>query len=148
MYVSKQLDTCADVISCELRDCVVFMIRNTDLVIGAMYIPPYNSEYYDDIYFKNLELLLDHFSSKHLIIIGDLNSRVGILNNSVTAHKYMSNSDTAVNINDKILLNLFKAYPNFVIINGLTDAKNILIQNLHSIVEVFVLMLTSPYQMK
>ena len=77
VYKNKILEGEVDLIPADFRDCVLFKINNSDLVIDGMYIPPNNSLYYNEIYFKNLQLILDYFREKHLIIIGDLNSRIG-----------------------------------------------------------------------
>ena len=121
VYKNKQLDAELDVISVYFRDCVVFKIRYTDLVIATMYIPPHNSEYYDNIYFKNFELLIEYFNNKHLIITGDLNSHVGILDETTTRFNYISNPDTNVNLNGKNLLGICSADFNFVMRNGFSN---------------------------
>ena len=68
-----------------------------------MYIFPNNSLYYNEIYFKNLQLILDYFRGKHLIIIGDLNSRIGNLDGKF-GFKYIPNSNTTINVNGKVLI--------------------------------------------
>ena len=68
VFKNKHIDVEIDIISIDFRDCVIFEIRDTDIVIAAMYIPPRNSEFFDDIYFNNLELLCQHFNNRHLAI--------------------------------------------------------------------------------
>ena len=49
--------------------------------------------YYDDIYFKNIELLISYFNDSHLVIAGDLNSRVGTLNDFNSDFRHVGNPD-------------------------------------------------------
>ena len=49
IYKKKSLQVQLDVICSEFRDCVVVRIRNTDMVLAGMYIPPENSPFYSDI---------------------------------------------------------------------------------------------------
>ena len=79
IYKKKSTQIQIDIICNEFRDCVVVQIRNTNMVLACMYIPPENSKYYDDIYFDNLQMLLNHFNDRYLLIAGDLNSRFGNL---------------------------------------------------------------------
>ena len=74
-------------------------------------------------YFKNFELLLEYFNNnnKHLIITGDLNSRVGILDEITTRFNYIANPDTNVNLNGKNLLGICSADFNFVMRNGFSN---------------------------
>ena len=58
-----------EVLCDSLRDCVVFEIKHSNLVIAAQYIPPSNSIYFDDIYMDNLNLIHDKYGSKNLIMI-------------------------------------------------------------------------------
>ena len=40
-----------DALDMDFRDCVVVYFRDCDVVMAAIYIPPSNSIYFDDIYF-------------------------------------------------------------------------------------------------
>ena len=42
-----------------LRDCVICRILDTNIIIIGLYIPPINSEYFTDTYFKNLDLIYE-----------------------------------------------------------------------------------------
>ena len=64
VYKNIKFEKKLEIITCNLRDCVV--VQTGDVTIAAMYIPPSNSEYYDEIYTKNLELIYNEFSTKHL----------------------------------------------------------------------------------
>ena len=43
----------------KLRDCVLVHMKNTDIIIAAVYIPPSDSIYFNDIYFNNLQLMIN-----------------------------------------------------------------------------------------
>ena len=103
-----------DILSLAFRDCVVFKIRYSDVVFAAMYIPPRNSVYYDEVYFKKCELLMDHYENRHLIITGDLNSRIGTVANS----NYMTNPDPTINPNGKKLREILERNQNVIVLNG------------------------------
>ena len=112
-----------DIVSDAFRDDrVIAQIRNTDLVIGAVYIPPVNSAYDDDdIYFENLKLIRDHFKSSHLIIAGDFNCRVSSLYNVKPGYNYLFNLDTTKNSNGTHLLEVCNDKPDVFILDGLTN---------------------------
>ena len=57
--------------------CVVFQIQQSNLVIAAQYIPPSNSIYYDEIYMKDFNLNHGKYKLRKLVIVGDLNARIG-----------------------------------------------------------------------
>ena len=103
IYKKKSLQIQLDVICSEFRDCVVVRIRNTDMVIAGMYIPPENSHFYNDIYFDNLQMLMNHFHDRQLLIMGDLNSRVGDTKNSEKDLNYHKNPDIAINKHGRTL---------------------------------------------
>ena len=121
VYQNNNFHFHIDIISNYFRDCVVFKIRFTDLVVAAMYIPPRNSEYYDDIYFKNCELIMDYFANSHLIITGDLNSRVGSLNVVDTIYKHVDNPDVTINTSGNTLREIYIGASDFVMLNGYYD---------------------------
>ena len=113
IYRNKTKDVQIDVISDDFRDSVIFNIRHTELFIAAVYIPPSTSEYFDDISFSNLELILDYFKSSQLLIIGDLNTRIGTI-----AGKYTRNPDQIINEHGKALLRVCEGNDNISIVNG------------------------------
>ena len=114
-----QSDFEIDVICNDLRDCIIMKIRNTELIIAAPYITPHNSLYYDDIYFRNLELIFRKFQLYHLIVTGDMNARVGRpeYNNQFFTHAM--NPDPEINVNGGKLLDLLERWDKMVILNGL-----------------------------
>ena len=81
-----------------------------------MYIPLYDSIYFDDIYFSNLRLLIEHFPLHHIIICGDVIHRIPII-------KHVINPDQVLNINGKKLINVLKDNKNLVIANGLISSQ-------------------------
>ena len=135
MYKNKHLDAELDVISGDFKDCILFQIRHPDLLVAAVYIPPRNSEYFDEIYFKNLQLMLEYFSCCHLIITGDLNSRIGTLICTNTSYTYLPNPDEIVNMNGKILSEICD---NIVVMNGFTNNAKPLIRGIRFIEEMSV----------
>ena len=40
-----------------LKDCVICGVPNSDFILAGIYIPPYNSIYFDDMYFTNLDII-------------------------------------------------------------------------------------------
>ena len=63
-----------------LRDFVICIVKNSDIIIAAGNIPPSNSKYFDDIYFTNSEIIYNKFKSCYLKIMGDINWRIGTPN--------------------------------------------------------------------
>ena len=80
-----------------LRDCVIFQVKNSNMVIAAQYIPPSNSVYYNEIYMENLKLLHNKYKSKKFLLLGDLNARIGDISYENPTIMHCKNSDTAVN---------------------------------------------------
>ena len=99
--------------------CLLFFCRiiNTDVLLVAMYIPPSNSAYFDERYFENLDLIFKTFRSYQLIILGDLNSRIGTPSYDAT-FCYVQNPDTSTNANGIRLLK-WLMNNDIVIVNGL-----------------------------
>ena len=109
VYKNNCCDLSIEVVYDEFVDCVVCRITNTDVILVALYIPPINSAYYNEKYFQNLETIYNIFNSYQLLLMmGDLNCRVGIL------------PDTTINTNgsrlkkwlqdkDLVVLNGYKA---------------------------------------
>ena len=107
-----------EVLCDSLRDCVVFEIKHSNLVIAAQYIPPSNSIYFDDIYMDNLNLIHDKYGSKKLIIIGDLNARIGDISCRNPKISHQKNPDTAVNANGIKLVSWLRTNDDMVVVNG------------------------------
>ena len=113
VYRNINKDIQIDVITDDFRDSVIFNVRHTELFIAAVYIPPNTSEFYDDISFSNIELMLDHYKSSQLIIVGDMNTRIGNLGG-----KYSVNPDHIVNEHGKKLLKIYNDDEDVKIVNG------------------------------
>ena len=105
----------------KLRDCVVVKIKNTDLIIAAIYIPPSDSLYFDDIYFINIELLIEHFKYNKLIIVGDLNSRCGNTRHLIPSINHIPNPDKIKNGNGKKIQRILQDDERLVMLNGLVS---------------------------
>ena len=74
VFKNNNEDFQLDIVTVELIDSVIFRVRDSDLILAAMYIPPPNSQYFSVSYFNNLRMLGDFFRNKQLIILGDLNA--------------------------------------------------------------------------
>ena len=103
VYKNKHPNAKLD-ISKDFRECILFKIRHTDLLVASVYIPPRNSKSFDEIYFMDLQLMLEYFSSSHPMITGDLNSRIGTLLCTNTSYNYVPNLDEIVNMNGKKII--------------------------------------------
>ena len=119
VYKNERSDFHLDVICDELRDCVIVKVRDSDLVIAAPYITPSNSLYYDEIYFKNLEMIYQKFNSCDLIITGDMNSRIGTMKYEQLLIEHKENPDSVINANGKKMIELIERWKNMVVLNGL-----------------------------
>ena len=84
-----------------------------------MYIPPNDSIYYDDVYFANLRLLINHFRHCTLIICGDLNSRINNVLHKNPETKHTTNPDSTINPNGKALIDVLQDNDDTVVLNGL-----------------------------
>jgi hypothetical protein len=104
-----------------LQDCVICRIMDTDILIVAFYIPPSNSKYFDELYFNNLDLIFSKFYSHQLLILGDLNSRIGtpLYNHSL---RYTVNPDGILNANGTRLIKWLTGKHMFVV-NGLINGS-------------------------
>jgi hypothetical protein len=121
VFKNNSCDFDIDILCRSLRDCVVCQIKNTDLIFVAAYIPPHNSVYFNDIYFENLKIISERFllPSKQLVLMGDLNSRIGSLNTNNRNYSHAQNPDNIVNMNGRKLLKWLKEYEKLVVLNGL-----------------------------
>ena len=95
------------------QDCVICQVLNTDILLIAIYIPPSTSIYFDERYFENLEIIYNMFKSYKLIVLGDLNSRIG----SYSSDMYLENPDTTVNTSGH-RLNKWLSGKNMTLLNG------------------------------
>ena len=145
----------------EFLDCVVCRIKNTDVILVAMYIPPSNSTYFDDKHFSNLEVIYNMFQSYQILILGDLNCRLGTPQNNNNI-KYIPNPDTATNANglrlkkwihgkDIFILNGYTSdskffHSNFTFFRGRSQSQNdLMMSNAISIVDSFTILKKEIY---
>ena len=108
-----------EVVCNSFRDCVICQIKDTNFIFASIYIPPSNSVYYSDIYWENLDFIYNKFKASHLIVIDDMNARIGTVkyNNRLFSHN--KNPDEIVNINGSRLIRWVNEKEHFVIVNGL-----------------------------
>ena len=92
--------------------------------LAAIYIRPRHSIYYDDIYFINMQLLLEHFCNRHILIVGDLHCRYGNIKYSNTAIKHVPNPDQVINMNGKKIVKMLEDNKDFTIANGFISNAN------------------------
>ena len=120
--VNSSLDF--ELITDELRDCVVFRLIPVNIVLVAVYVPPSNSKYSTPVYMENLQLILSNFGNTPTYIVGDINARYGETtpkNDKEIIH--VPNPDKVINTNGRALISILNEDENFVIINGLhTDS--------------------------
>ena len=119
VFKNKQCSINIEIICNSMRDCIVFEVKNSSMVIAAQYIPPSNSIYFDGIYMENLKLLYDKFKIKNLLLLGDLNARVGDVSYSDPAIKHCKNPDNIVNSNGRQLLKWMEQREDMILLNGL-----------------------------
>ena len=108
-----------DMICGTLRDCVIFEVRNSNLVIAAQYIPPSNSIYFNDIYMENLCLLYNKYRTKNLLLIGDMNARVGDISYNDPTITHCKNPDDVINSNGRQFRKWVSEHDSMVLLNGL-----------------------------
>ena len=125
VYKNKKFENQIEVICKSFRDCVVCHIASTDITIAAMYIPPSNSEYYDKIYMKNLELIYDQFKTAHLLVIGDMNARMGKISYKNPSIKHVDNPDITVNCNGRDMLRWIEDNDEMILVNGYIHEKGV-----------------------
>ena len=90
-----------------LRDCIICCVTNSGIIIAAVYIPPSNSKYFNDIYFANLEIIYNKFKSCQLMIMGDLYYRIGTPNYNCKWN-YSENHDQSINTNGTTLVKIYR----------------------------------------
>ena len=116
-------------------DMLVLEVKDTAAVIVALYIPPNNTNYYTDIYYDNLQLIVETFVFfKELFIFGNMNSRV---NNSFphNGFQYSENPDNFCNQNGRHLIKILNEYKNLLIVNGICYKNRIMDSNFTFILE-------------
>ena len=106
-----------------IQDCTVCEINNTNTILIAIYIPPNNSQYFNEDIFEHLKSMLTYFlPHKSIYIVGDMNSRFGNMNTNVKPQlRYKINPDTSTNQNGLKLIKILQEFPEMVLLNGLHD---------------------------
>ena len=124
IYKNKQCELHVEVLCSTLRDCIIFGIKNTDIVIAAQYIPPINSSYYSDMYIENLKFMYEKYKNKKFLLLGDLNARIGDISHKDPTITHCINPDTRINSHGRHLLQWLEERQDMVILNGLVKDKN------------------------
>ena len=123
LYKNKKFESQVEVICDNLRDCVVCQVADTDLTLAAVYIPPSNSEYYDEIYMRNMDLIYNQFHPTHLLVIGDMNARLGTMSYKNHLIKHVVNPDTTINCNGRNLTKWVEDNNDMILVNGFIHEK-------------------------
>ena len=82
-----------------------------DMFLGAIYIPPLDSPFFSNSSFATLQEQVLNSPNSKLLIMGDLNARIGSLNYLQTLGKnlkYTNNPDIIVNNHGKIIIEMSK----------------------------------------
>ena len=66
-----------------------------------------------------MEMLMNHFYDKHLLIMGDLNSRFSDLADKQKDYSYIRNPDKSTNKHGRTLIDILQSHTKFFILNGL-----------------------------
>ena len=119
LYRNTECEAQITILCDSMRDCVVFEIKNSDMVIAAQYIPPSNSVYYNDVYMENVKLLHEKFKKRRLIMLGDWNSRVGDISYTDPRITHYRNPDDTVNSNGRQILKWIEQNQDMLLMNGL-----------------------------
>ena len=117
-------------VMCEdLFDTLVIEVENTPAIFVATYIPPNNTNYYTDIYYENLRIILDTFIfNKKIYIFGDMNSRIknDFPHNNF---QYRINPDQYCNQNGRQLIDILREFKDLLIVNGICYNDRIMDSN-------------------
>ena len=97
-------------------DTILLYLSNNNIIYGA-YIPPNDSSYFSD-QFEQLEAVTRQNNNCKLLIVGDLNSRLGDLR-IMNKFSYTNNPDSITNRHGQKLINLIQKH-NLIPINHLT----------------------------
>ena len=117
----KKIDSDFDVVVIsqhDFNDCIVFKVTPIEVICIALYIPPSNTKYFSEEYWKHLQLLLSHFEHTPTCIIGDINSRFGQPPRNDGGIVYKTNPDKVLNSNGRTLLRIMNEKKSFHILNG------------------------------
>ena len=108
MFVRNELATFLKASDISFNDAITLYLSN-GCIISGIYIPPCSSPYFKDhIDFLETTLLCAEENGNSLIICGDLNSRMGNLDN-LNDYRYCENADTEINQHGKEILRIVKS---------------------------------------
>ena len=108
-----------------LPDCCVVSLVNTKILIIALYIPPRNSQYFNNLYFENFRTIYESLSHTYdVIVVGDFNAR---LSNRFPYRKtsYKTNPDQTINQHGQQLNNLLSHCETMKIVNGAITSNKV-----------------------
>ena len=102
-----------------LPDCCIISFLNTKIVVMALYIPPQGSRYYNDLYFENLKTVYESLSFTYdVIVVGDLNARIGDKFPHRNRDSYKTNPDKIINMHGQKLNNILRCCERMKLVNG------------------------------
>ena len=108
MFVRDELLKFLNASDISFNDAITLYLSN-GYIISGIYIPPYSSPYFKDhIEYLETTLLCAEENENGLIICGDLNSRLGNINN-LNDYSYRENPDTTVNQHGNEILRLVRS---------------------------------------
>ena len=82
------------------------LVKNYNFILGAVYIPPSNSEYYNDDLFDDIIDDMSYITSiydKPFVMIGDFNSRTGMMDDDLEYDELCDNNMTNINLSDNVI---------------------------------------------
>ena len=77
---------------------------------------PSNSMYFEDSYFNNVTLVMNHFKDRQVFIMGDMNSRTGTPKHEQL--QYVTNPDISINAHGRKLLTILDDNKRWCVVNG------------------------------
>ena len=119
-FVSKEVLPNVLNVDCGFANHILVTMKGSHRIFGS-YIPPSDSIYYEDEYYYSVSCFLSPINNDRIFIGGgDLNSRVGNCNQTLSTvnAKYRPNPDTVTNSHGRLLKNIYKSH-NCVLLNNL-----------------------------
>ena len=108
MFVREELAKFLKATDISFNDAITLYLSN-GYIISGIYIPPYSSPYFKDhIDYLETTSLCAEENENGLIICGDLNSRMGNINN-LNDYNYSENPDTEINQHGNEMLRIVKS---------------------------------------
>ena len=122
MYVKENLIKFISEVNISFNDIIILSLTGNIKICG-MYIPPRDSLYFDN-QFKLFDLIVDTSNqlNERLIILGDLNARIGIQEN-LCGLTYDKNPDPMINSHGNKLISIIQDKDIIPINNLRTDQK-------------------------